>query len=64
MQCRADALRERAGRDYGDGMVIKRKWLRWRTFNPTMDRINDLEYEADCAFVGRVATMFGFELPG
>jgi hypothetical protein len=42
MQRRADALYERAGTDSGDGMVIKRKGMRWRTFNRLMDHANAL----------------------
>lgn len=59
MQRRADTLYGRAGTDYGDGMVIKRKWMRWSTFNRLMDQANELQQRADGAFVERVTRRFG-----
>jgi len=38
---------------------MKRKWMRWRTFNRLMDRANQLSADADGAFVDRVARLFG-----
>jgi hypothetical protein len=57
MQRRADALYEQAGQDMGDGFVIKRKWMRWQTFNRLMDKANDLSNRADSAFVYRMARL-------
>jgi hypothetical protein len=57
MQRRADALYDRAGTDYGDGMVLKRKWMRWRTFNQLMNRANDLSSAADAGFVHRLCRL-------
>ena len=54
MQRGASALYDRAGTDYGDGMVLKRKWMRWRTFNRLMDLANALDSAADSAFLYRM----------
>jgi hypothetical protein len=51
---RPDPAVERAGTDYGDGMVIKRKGMRWRTFNRLMDRANALSTGADATFLCRL----------
>jgi hypothetical protein len=59
MQRRADALYSRAGSDYGEGFVVKHKWMRWRTFNRLMDRANLLSQYADAAFLYRMRR-FGF----
>ncbi len=59
MQRRADALYSRAGTDYGEGIVFKHKWMRWRTFNRLMDRANLLSEYADAAFLYRMRR-FGF----
>jgi hypothetical protein len=59
MQRRADALYSRAGSDYGEGFVVKHKWMRWRTFNRLMDRANLLSQYADAAFLYRLRR-FGF----
>ena len=59
MQQRADALYSRAGTDYGEGFVVKHKWMRWRTFNRLMDRANLLSQYADAAFLYRMRR-FGF----
>lgn len=57
MERRAKALYDRAGTDYGEGMVVKRKWMRWRTFNRLVDRANELSGAADAAFLSRVARL-------
>jgi len=59
MQRRADTLYDRAGTDYGEGMVLKRKWMRWRTFNRLMDRANNLSSAADAGFLYRLRR-FGY----
>lgn len=51
LQQRADKLYARAGTDYGDGMVVKRKWMRWRTFNRLVDRANALTTKSDALFL-------------
>ena len=58
-QWRADHLYARAGVEDDAGLVHKHKWMRWRTFNRLMDRANELQRAADCAFVERVARLFG-----
>jgi len=60
MQQRADTLYSRAGTDYGEGFVVKRKWMRQRTFNGLMDRANLLSQCADAAFLYRMRR-FGFK---
>jgi len=62
MQRRADTLYERAGTDHGEGFVVKRKWMRWRTFNRLMNRANALSTGADAAFLWRLRR-FGFDAP-
>lgn len=59
MQRRADMLYSKAGTDYGEGFVVKHKWMRWRTFNCLMDRANLLSQYADTAFLLRLRR-FGF----
>jgi hypothetical protein len=59
MQQRADALYGKAGTDYGEGFVVKHKWMRWRTFNRLMNRANQLSEYADAAFLYRMRR-FGF----
>jgi hypothetical protein len=59
MQSRAEALYARAGTDYGDGMVIKHKWMRWRTFNRLCDEASRYSADADCRFISRLQR-FGF----
>ena len=56
---RAHSLYSRAGTDYGEGLVVKRKWMRWRTFNQLMDRADLLSQRADEAFLYRLRR-FGF----
>jgi len=55
---RADKLRDRVAIDDGANLH-KRKWLRWRTFNRTCERADELQQVADGAFVARVACRFG-----
>lgn len=57
MERRPEALYDRAGTDDGDGTVIERKWMRWRTFNRFVDRANALSGAADAAFLSRVARL-------
>ena len=57
LQRRADQLYARAGDDYGDSFVRKRKWLRWRTFNGLMDRANAASNAADAAFLWRLGRL-------
>jgi hypothetical protein len=54
MQRRADHLYARAGRDLGDGMVVKHKGMRWRTFNRLCDRASALSHQADARFIWRL----------
>lgn len=35
----------------GDGVVVKRKWMRWRTFNRLMDQANALSTHSDALFL-------------
>lgn len=52
LQRRADEIYARAGIESEDGKLIhKHKWMRWRTFNQTMDRANALSGAADAAFL-------------
>lgn len=55
---RADKLWDRVGIDDGDNLH-KRKWLRWRTFNRTCERADELQQVADGAFVERIAGLMG-----
>lgn len=59
LQLRADRLYARAGTDYGDGFVVRRKWMRWRTFNRLIDRANAASACADDLFLYRLRR-FGF----
>ena len=60
MQRRADVLYDRADTDHSKGFVVKRKWMRWRTFNRLMDCANALSTGADAAFLWRIRR-FGFD---
>lgn len=59
IQERANALYARAGTDYGEGMVAKRKWMRWRTYHRLMARANHLDRLADPTFAARCMQRLG-----
>jgi hypothetical protein len=51
----ADKLYERAGLATDDGAIVKRKRMRWRTFNRLMDRANAPSRPSDAMFAVRLA---------
>jgi hypothetical protein len=63
MERRADALWERAGADSGDGLVVKQKWMRWRTYKRLMKRADALSNGADAEVLWRLRR-FGISLDG
>jgi len=48
---RADKLYARAGDEHEDGLIYKRKRVRWVTFNRLMNQANAISVQADVLFV-------------
>jgi len=58
VQRRADKICEHAGIDDEAGLVHKRKWMRWRTYDRLMNRAAELNAVADSAFALRAMRLF------
>src|SRR5262245_30530911 len=59
LQHRANRLYARAGTDDGEGVVVKRKWMRWPTYNRLVELANRYDSAADSAFALRCMRRFG-----